>query len=226
MRPPGRQIRTPKRPDLTQRTARGAPAARSPARPDGPGIVVDRAERAIALLRPDERETTVEERFAYAPRRVNQILAYVLGVLITVVGAYGLATGGVISRRGMELSPGFSLVVFVFLLVVGVGMIVWGVRMTMAGRREIIVSPHGIDAPVGVASRRRVQIPAATIRNVTASSDPGQGQMLVIVADGASNLRLARNGFADAAAFAACHQAVERLRHGTPNPEWSGQPTH
>lgn len=154
----------------------------------------------------------MDARFPYASKAVNKVLAFVLGGGMAAFGAWSLARGAVISRRGNVLSPEFSTFIWIFVLVAGLALLAWGVRMVIAGPRTVVVTHEFLEAPRTLASRSVDRVPIAAISDVTTATDPVAGELLLVAIHGRKPLRIARNGFADAQAFSACGDAIQHAR--------------
>lgn len=154
----------------------------------------------------------MDARFPYAAKAATKVVGIVVGGGMTAFAAWSLATGTAITRRGNALSSDFSTWVWIGLLVVGLALLVWGVRLAVAGTRTVVVTEDVVEAPRTLAARGVVRVPIRALGRMTVANDPLQGQVLHILVEGGKPLHLARNGFADAQAFAACHDAIVHAR--------------
>lgn len=155
----------------------------------------------------------MEQRFTYRPRVVNLIIAFILGITMTPLGIWAAATGAVLSRRGNALSPEFSLIVFIVIAATGIGMLIYGVRLLMAGKREIVVTPTHIVVPASPASKRIVEVPVAEITNVLTRNESVSGNVITIVYGNKKSVNIAKFALKDESAYYACNAAINDVWH-------------
>ncbi|HIY65895.1 MAG TPA: hypothetical protein H9830_06425 [Candidatus Agrococcus pullicola] len=159
----------------------------------------------------------MEHRFTYRSKSVNLVASLILGIALPIGGVWGLSTGTLLGRRGATFSPEVSTAIFVVIILAGVGLLVYGLRLTLAGKREVVVTPTYLELPTSPSSRRIVQVPTDTITNVVVQNDTMSGRVLTVVHGNRQSVKLAKFAFDNAQAFEDCHAAIDtvlRAKHG------------
>lgn len=147
-------------------------------------------------------------RFPYRAHAATIVIAFLVGLPMIGIGIYGVVTGERLARRFTALSPLVSLTIFVLILVAGFFLVVWGIRLALAGKREVIVTPTIVEAPTSPASRKLIRIQIGALSNMTIVGDPINGQSLALVTTDGETLKLACNAFGEPGGVQACWEAI------------------